>query len=76
MESMETIPNEICTYTYMAHTEDSVARNKAIYMRWLWEMKQRHRKSDVHGREAQIRLIANMSMTADSLPQSGYTVGE
>ena len=39
-------------------------------------MKQRHRKSDVHGREAQIRLIANMSMTADSLPQSGYTVGE
>jgi len=30
VESMETIPNEICTYTYMAHTEDSVARTVDI----------------------------------------------
>merc|ERR1712025_1389729 len=30
MESVETIPNEICTYTYMPHSEDSVARTVDI----------------------------------------------
>jgi len=29
-ESMETIPNEICTYSYMAHTEDTVAKTVEI----------------------------------------------
>merc|ERR1719220_2927770 len=29
-ESMETIPNEVCTYSYMAHTEDTVATTVEI----------------------------------------------
>ena len=29
-ESTETIPNEICTYSYMAHTEDTVAKTVEI----------------------------------------------
>merc|ERR1712088_456421 len=29
-EIMETIPNEICTYSYMAHTEDTVAKTVEI----------------------------------------------
>ena len=30
METMETIPNEVCTYSYMAKTEDSVAKTVEV----------------------------------------------
>ena len=30
METVETVPNEVCTYTYMAHTEDSIAKTVEV----------------------------------------------